>query len=183
MKSNKKRPYHRPFQEADSDPLQGMVNLFDVAMVFAVALMVAVVTHMHVTEMFTDKDFTMVKNPGKEEMEIIVKKGQEIKQYKSSGETGEGKGRVLTLNLDKTLVLGFFAQHGEKIAFGGIVLCFVLTVYFAMGGEKFQKTPEQLVNKAAEAGRFIDGADSMVDVTIARPKEVIAAISLSNFFI
>ena len=77
MKSNKKRPYYRPFQEADSDPLQGMVNLFDVAMVFAVALMVAVVTHMHVTEMFTDKDFTMVKNPGKEEMEIIIKEGRE----------------------------------------------------------------------------------------------------------
>jgi hypothetical protein len=90
LKSNR---YRRPFRESDSDPLEGMVNLFDVAMVFAVALMVAVVTHMHVTEMFTKEDFTMVKNPGKEEMEIIIKKGQEIEQYKTSSENGAGKGK------------------------------------------------------------------------------------------
>lgn len=70
-----------------------MVNLFDVAMIFAVALMVAVVTRMHVTEMFTQEDFTMVKNPGKEEMEIIIKKGREIERYKASGENGAGKGK------------------------------------------------------------------------------------------
>jgi hypothetical protein len=70
-----------------------MVNLFDVAMVFAMALMVAVVTHMHMTEMFTDEDFTMVKNPGQENMQIIIKEGKEIKQYKSSGESGSGKGK------------------------------------------------------------------------------------------
>lgn len=92
MKSKYKR-YRRPFEEQDHDPLEGMVNLFDIAMIFAVALMVAVVTHMHVTEMFTDENFTMVKNPGSEEMEIIIKKGQEIEQYKASGEKGAGKGK------------------------------------------------------------------------------------------
>lgn len=87
------RGFRRPFQEESGDPLEGMVNLFDVAMVFAVALMVAVVTRMHVTEMFTQDEFTMVKNPGRPEMEIIIKKGQEIERYQASGQAGDGKGK------------------------------------------------------------------------------------------
>ena len=50
-----------------------VANLFDVAMVFAVALMVALVSRFNMTEMFSKEDFTMVKNPGKENMEIITK--------------------------------------------------------------------------------------------------------------
>lgn len=71
-------------QDADLDPMSSVVNLFDVAMVFAVALMVALVTHYNMTEMFSTEDFTMVKNPGKENMEIISKKGQKIERYTPS---------------------------------------------------------------------------------------------------
>ena len=53
-------------KEEDSDPMSVVSNLFDVAMVFAVALMVALVTRYNMTEMFSQEDFTMVKNPGKE---------------------------------------------------------------------------------------------------------------------
>ena len=52
-------------KEEDSDPMSVVSNLFDVAMVFAVALMVALVTRYNMTEMFSQEDFTMVKNPGK----------------------------------------------------------------------------------------------------------------------
>lgn len=89
---NKKRKY-RALSDFDDDPLSGMANLFDLAMVFAVALMVAVVTHMQIAEIFTQDDVTLVKNPGKEDMEIIVKKGKEIERYKASGKTSEGKGK------------------------------------------------------------------------------------------
>ena len=65
-------------KEEDSDPMSVVSNLFDVAMVFAVALMVALVTRYNMTEMFSQEDFTMVKNPGKENMEIITKEGQKI---------------------------------------------------------------------------------------------------------
>lgn len=70
--------------QTDSDPMGTVANLFDVAMVFAVALMVALVTRFNMTEMFSKEDFTMVKNPGKENMEIITKGGQEIKRYTPS---------------------------------------------------------------------------------------------------
>lgn len=59
-------------------------NLFDVAMVFAVALMVALVSRYNMTEMFSQEDFTMVKNPGKENMEIITKDGEKINRYTPS---------------------------------------------------------------------------------------------------
>ena len=59
-------------------------NLFDVAMVFALALMVALVSRYNMTEMFSKDNFTMVKNPGKENMEIITKDGQKINRYTPS---------------------------------------------------------------------------------------------------
>lgn len=76
--------------EEDSDPLSVVVNLFDVAMVFAVALMVAMVMHMNMTEVFTQEDFTIVKNPGKENMEIIMKEGGKINKYTPSEQQGSG---------------------------------------------------------------------------------------------
>ena len=81
MKSKRNRLLH---SDSDSDPMGTVANLFDVAMVFAVALMVALVSRFNMTEMFSKEDFTMVKNPGKENMEIITKEGQEIKKYTPS---------------------------------------------------------------------------------------------------
>ena len=71
-------------QDSDFDPMSVVGNLFDIAMVFAVALMVALVTRYNMTEMFSTEDFTMVKNPGKENMEIVSKKGQKIERYTPS---------------------------------------------------------------------------------------------------
>ena len=73
-------------KEEDADPISVVSNLFDVAMVFAVALMVALVSRYNMTEVFSQEDYTMVKNPGKENMEIITKEGQEIKRYTPSEE-------------------------------------------------------------------------------------------------
>ena len=51
-------------KEEDSDPMSVVSNLFDVAMVFAVALMVALVSRYNMTEMFSQDDYAMVKTPG-----------------------------------------------------------------------------------------------------------------------
>ncbi len=68
----------------DFDPMATVSNLFDVAMVFALALMVALVARYKMNEVFSKDDFTMVKNPGTEQMEIITKKGEKIETYKAS---------------------------------------------------------------------------------------------------
>lgn len=82
-------------KEEDTDPLSVIVNLFDVAMVFAVALMVAMVMHMNMTEVFTQEDYTIVKNPGKDNMEIITKEGNKINKYTPSQDqsSSQKKGR------------------------------------------------------------------------------------------
>ncbi|MBO8445235.1 MAG: DUF2149 domain-containing protein [Bacteroidetes bacterium] len=80
-------------KEEDNDPMSVVGNLFDVAMVFAVALMVALVTRYDMTEMFSKEDFTIVKNPGKENMEIITKEGEKINRYTPSENQDDASGR------------------------------------------------------------------------------------------
>lgn len=70
--------------EEDDNPLGMLTNLFDVAMVFAVALMVALVAHFNMSDIFSKEDYTIVKNPGSDNMEIIMKEGDKIKKYTPS---------------------------------------------------------------------------------------------------
>ena len=86
-------PRYKPFDgEEDCDPLTGLINLFDAAMVFAVALMVAFVIQSRMTEFLTSQDVTYVKTAGKPDMEIIVKKDNKVSRFKSEKTTGSGKG-------------------------------------------------------------------------------------------
>ena len=99
----------RFLHDEDIDPMATVANLFDVAMVFALALMVALVARYKMTEMFSKEDFTMVKNPGSEQMEIITKKGEKIETYKASDETqSEG-------NKGKRVGVAYQLENGEII--------------------------------------------------------------------
>jgi hypothetical protein len=88
-----KNKYIKFQEEEDHDPLSGMANLFDAAMVLAVALMVAFAVRMKMTEFLTQEDVTFVKNAGKKNMEIIVKKNNKVSRYKSKESSGTGKGK------------------------------------------------------------------------------------------
>lgn len=80
----------------ETDPLVGIVNLFDVAMVFAVALMISIVSFMKMGDLWTQTDATIVKNPGKDNMEIIKKEGRKITKYTASQEQSQGsKGKKI----------------------------------------------------------------------------------------
>lgn len=81
------RARRRRFYDSEPDPSSLVSNMFDIAMVFAVALMVALVTKFNMTEVFSKEDYTIVKNPGKEDMEILIKKGDKIEKYKPSQDT------------------------------------------------------------------------------------------------
>jgi hypothetical protein len=96
-------------KEEDTDPLSVVVNLFDVAMVFAVALMVAMVMHLNMAEVFTKEDFTIVKNPGKDNMEIITKEGNKINKYTPSQEQATGKAK------GKRVGIAYELDNGEII--------------------------------------------------------------------
>lgn len=94
----------------DNDPMSVVSNLFDVAMVFAVALMVALVSSYNMTEMFSKEDFTMVKNPGKENMEIITKDGDKINRYTPSENQDTKSGK-----LGKKVGIAYELENGEII--------------------------------------------------------------------
>lgn len=94
----------------DDDPMSVVSNLFDVAMVFAVALMVALVTRYNMTEMFSKEDFTMVKNPGKENMEIITKEGEIINRYTPSEDQTHADGTK-----GKRVGVAYELENGEII--------------------------------------------------------------------
>lgn len=96
-------------QEED-DSMSTVSNLFDVAMVFAVALMVALVTRFNMTEMFSQDDFTMIKNPGKENMEIITKEGTQINKYTPSEDQSQAEGKR-----GKKVGIAYELENGEII--------------------------------------------------------------------
>lgn len=100
MRRSKSRRYHRTGLLADPDdqnPLTGVANLFDVAMVFSVALLVALVMSYQLPELLNpNEDITIVKNPGAQDMKIIIKEeGRPIEVLNMTDNIGGGTGEAL----------------------------------------------------------------------------------------
>lgn len=74
-------------EDDDDDPLSGVANLFDVAMVFALGLMVMLLLYLSMPEVLTQTDMTIIKNPGQQNMEVIVKRGERIEKLDMMNET------------------------------------------------------------------------------------------------
>ena len=79
------------------NPMNSVGNVFDVAMVFSVALLVALVLSFNISELLTDQDITIVKNPGQENMQIITKVNDtyEIMEINAEEQIGGGVGDIL----------------------------------------------------------------------------------------
>ena len=74
----------------DDDPILSVVNLIDVFLVIIAALLLAVANNP--MNPFSNESVTMIKNPGKPNMEVVIKDGQKIERYQASGSIGEGQG-------------------------------------------------------------------------------------------
>ena len=78
-------------QEDESlNPILSAVNLIDVFLVIIAALLISIAQNP--LNPFNSEDVTVIKNAGKKNMEIIMKKGKKITKYKSEGKIGEGEG-------------------------------------------------------------------------------------------
>ena len=75
---------------AVDDPILSVVNLLDVFLVVIAALLLAVASSP--ANPFSADTMTIIKNPGQPDMEMIVKEGQKLERYQSSGAIGEGQG-------------------------------------------------------------------------------------------
>lgn len=81
----------RLLEEAEADdPILSVVNLIDVFLVIIAALLLAVANNPF--NPFIEGDATLIKNPGQANMEVVIKKGENLEHYKSSGQIGQGEG-------------------------------------------------------------------------------------------
>ena len=82
--------------DRNGDPLDGIVNLWDLAIVLAVGFLVAALAAVGVTGLLTSENMTIVTDPGTPEMQVIVKDGDQItKLDMESGEQVTGAGTLL----------------------------------------------------------------------------------------
>jgi hypothetical protein len=66
--------------DRNGDPLDGIVNLFDVAIVLAVGFLLAALTGIGMSDLLTSENMTIVTNPGTPEMQVVVKNGDQIER-------------------------------------------------------------------------------------------------------
>ncbi|MBM3755969.1 MAG: DUF2149 domain-containing protein [Acidobacteria bacterium] len=94
----------------DNDPLLGLINLFDASMVLVVAMLLSLISKGNVADMaarLSQQDVTIVTNPGKPDMEMVIKRGNKIEKLKATGEKGAGAG--------KRLGTAFRLENGEVV--------------------------------------------------------------------
>ncbi len=76
----------------DEDPMRGC-NLFDTAMVFAAALLLALVISYNIPELLQpEATVTIIKNPGDPNMQIIIKNMDEIQVLNMTEKVAGGHG-------------------------------------------------------------------------------------------
>lgn len=80
----------------DEDPLAGIANLFDVSVAFIVALLIALFALFSAGSLLDrTSNMTLVKQAENGDLEIITKRGPEIKVQKVTDKTLSGQGTRL----------------------------------------------------------------------------------------
>jgi len=80
----------------DDDPMTGVANLFDIGLVFIVGLLLTLFSVYRLQDLFDrNSEMTIMKQQALGEMEIIVKKGNQIKATRVTKESTQGKGNRL----------------------------------------------------------------------------------------
>lgn len=106
-------------EDEELNPILSAVNLIDVFLVIIAALLIAIAQNP--LNAFSSENVTVIKNAGEPNMEVIVKEGKEIKQYKSTGEIGSGEGSragVAYQMADGSLVYVPEGKNNSRVAEG-----------------------------------------------------------------
>ena len=76
------------------DPLEGLVNLFDLGIVLAVAFLLAALASLKLSSLLTSHDVTVVKKGAKQDT-VIVKEGEKVRTVKLAHARVAGKGEEI----------------------------------------------------------------------------------------
>jgi hypothetical protein len=77
------------------DPMSMMGNLFDIALLIGIGLLVMALSSFGLNDLLTNADTTIVKNPGRPDMSIITRKGGKITKLQQTGQKTEGPGTAV----------------------------------------------------------------------------------------
>ncbi|NQT17802.1 MAG: DUF2149 domain-containing protein [Planctomycetes bacterium] len=81
----------RRLGEETHDPLQGVANLFDVGIVFALGFLLALMTYLGLPGLVRQRDVT-ARNAGMPQMEIVHPDAVKLERYRMSEERLGGQG-------------------------------------------------------------------------------------------
>jgi hypothetical protein len=84
-------PHARRRGDRAGDPLEGLVNLFDLGIVLAVAFLVAALASLKLSSLLTEENVTVVRHNGGKET-VIVKHGDKVKTVQLSHREVVGTG-------------------------------------------------------------------------------------------
>ncbi|MEW6658935.1 MAG: DUF2149 domain-containing protein [Thermodesulfobacteriota bacterium] len=89
----KRRQRFDRYEEPLEDPISGVANLFDASVAFIVSMMIALFMAYNMLDLVNPKsEVTITKKNAAGEMEIITKKGKEIKVKKVTDKKLSGEG-------------------------------------------------------------------------------------------
>jgi hypothetical protein len=77
MRATRVTPRARVHRDRGGDPLDGLVNLFDLGIVLAVAFLLAALSSLNLTELLTRENVTVVRS-GPRDQTVIVKRGDRV---------------------------------------------------------------------------------------------------------
>ena len=77
MSRTRVTPRARIHRDRGGDPLDGLVNLFDLGVVLAVAFLLAALSSLKLTDLLTKEDVTVVRS-GARDQTVIVKRGDRV---------------------------------------------------------------------------------------------------------
>jgi hypothetical protein len=84
-------PRARRHADRAGDPLDGLVNMFDLGIVLAVAFLLATLQSVHLTDLLTKRSVTLVRQTPAGQA-IIVKRGDQLKSLRLTRERAAGTG-------------------------------------------------------------------------------------------
>jgi hypothetical protein len=84
-------PRARERIDRNGDPLDGLVNMFDLGIVLAVAFLLAALQSVDLTELLTKQDVTIVRQTASGQT-VVIKQGDKLKTVKLSNQRAEGIG-------------------------------------------------------------------------------------------
>ncbi len=92
----KRRGRFDKYDEPLEDPISGVANLFDVSVVFIVSMMIALFMAYNMLDLMDPKsEMTIMKKKSDGSVEIVTKKGKEIKVQKVTDKRLSGQGERL----------------------------------------------------------------------------------------